>query len=375
MADQADRDERTEEPSARRLKDARERGQVPRSRELAGTAVLLAGAMTLWIAGDAVGRHLAGLMRGALQLRRAAVLDAGTMPDALAAATIAGLLALAPVLIVAFIAAVAAPAMIGGLVFSSTALAPDLARLDPLAGLRRIFSLQGLVELGKALGKFLVVGVAAALVVWSMMDRFVALGSMSAMRAIVEGTALLAVASLWLAAALGLIAVVDVPFQLWSHRRELRMTKHELKEELKETDGRPEVKARLRGLQQERARRRMILEVPRADVVVMNPTHYAVALRYEPERMRAPRVVAKGRDLFALEIRRIAEQHGVAVFTSPPLARALHASTRLGQEVPQGLYVAVAQVLTYVYQLRAAGAQAWRVRRPDPQVGAEFLRR
>ena len=375
MADQPDRDERTEQPSAKRLQDARERGQVPRSRELTGTAVLFAGAASLWLAGGAVSDGLATVMRGGLRVQREVLLDPVSMVDALAAATAGGLLALAPVLIVVLVAAVAAPAMIGGLVFSGAALVPDISRLDPLAGFRRIFSLQGLVELGKALGKFLVVGVAAALIVWSMMDRFVALGSMSPAPAISRGAGLLAVASLWLAAALGLIAVVDVPFQMWSHRRELRMTKHELKEEMKETDGRPEVKSRLRGLQQERARRRMILEVPKADVVVMNPTHYAVALRYQPERMRAPRVVAKGRDLFALEMRRVAEQHGVAVFTAPPLARALHASTRLGHEIPQGLYVAVAQVLTYVYQLRAVGGQTWKVRRPEPQVGAEFLAR
>ena len=176
------------------------------------------------------------------------------MLDALAVATVGGLLALAPVLAAALLAALAAPAMIGGLVFSSSSLVPDLARLDPLAGLRRIFSVQGIVELGKALGKFVVVGCAAAVIVWAFMDRFVSLGSMSAMPAIVEGARLLAFASVWLAAALGLIAVVDVPFQMWSHRRELRMTKHEVKEEMKETDGRPEVKARMRGLQQERAR-------------------------------------------------------------------------------------------------------------------------
>jgi flagellar biosynthesis protein FlhB len=341
MAEQADRDERTEQPSAKRLQEARERGQVPRSRELAGTALL----------------------------------QPESMLDALGAATLAGLLALAPVLAVSFVAALAAPAMIGGLVWSGEALALDFTRLDPIGGLRRIFSLQGLVELGKALAKFVVVGLVVCAIVWSMMDRFVALGGMSTIPAIAAGARLLAVAVLWLAAALAIIAVVDVPFQLWKHRYDLRMTKHEIKEEMKESDGRPEVKSRLRGLQMERSRRRMILEVPKADVVVMNPTHFAVALRYEAGKMRAPKVVAKGRDLIALEIRRIATQHGVAVFESPPLARALYAGTRLGREVPAGLYVAVAQVLTYVYQLRAAGGQAWRVRRPEPRVDTAFLAR
>lgn len=372
MAEQADRDERTEQPSAKRLQEARERGQVPRSRELAGTAVLLASAAALWFSGGMLGEGLADIMRDGLGLPRTLLLRPETMGEVLGHAVVAGLLALAPLLATAFVAALAAPAAIGGLVWSAEALALDLTRLDPIAGLQRIFSLQGLVELGKALAKFLVVGLVAAAIVWSMMDRFVALGGMSTAPAIVAAMRLLAIAIAWLAAALALIAVVDVPFQLWKHRHDLRMTKHEVKEEMKETDGRPEVKSRLRGLQMERSRRRMILEVPKADVVVMNPTHYAVALRYEPATMRAPKVVAKGRDLIALEIRRIATQHGVPVFEAAPLARALYASTRLGKEIPSGLYVAVAQVLTYVYQLRAAGHQGWRVQRPEPRVDTAF---
>lgn len=372
MAEQADRDERTEQPSAKRLQEARDRGQVPRSRELAGTAVLLASAAALWLSGGMLGEGMAEVMRDGLALPRALLLRPETMGEALGHATITGLLALAPLLATAFVAALAAPAVIGGLVWSTEALALDLTRLDPVAGLQRIFSVQGLVEFGKTLAKFLVVGLVAAAIVWSMMDHFVALGSMSTAPAIMASMRLLAIAVTWLAAALVLIAVVDVPFQLWKHRYDLRMTKHEVKEEMKETDGRPEVKSRLRGLQMERSRRRMILEVPKADVVVMNPTHYAVALRYEPATMRAPKVIAKGRDLIALEIRRIATQHGVPVFEAAPLARALYASTRLGKEIPSGLYVAVAQVLTYVYQLRAAGHQGWRVKRPEPRVDAAF---
>jgi flagellar biosynthetic protein FlhB len=174
-------------------------------------------------------------------------------------------------------------------------------------------------------------------------------------------------------AALVLVAAVDVPFQVWSHRRNLRMTRQELLDELKQTEGRPEVRSRVRAAQRELARRRMMQDVPRADVVVTNPTHYSVALRYEPGRMRAPRVLAKGRDLVALEIRRVAAEHGVPLFEAPPLARAIYATTEIGRDIPSGLYLAVAQVLTYVYQLRAARGDAARVRRPAPEVPAEFL--
>jgi flagellar biosynthetic protein FlhB len=375
MADESDRDQRTEQPTAKRLREAQERGQVPRSRELAGTAVLMASAATLWLAGSMTAGGLADVMRRGLTLTRAHTLRPELMTEALGDAVFAALLAIAPLLGVTLVAALVASALVGGLIFSGEALALNLSRLDPLAGLRRLFGVQGLVELGKALAKFVVVGGVAVILVWSMMERFVSLGSMSAAPAIVAAAQLLALDLLWLSAALVLVAAVDVPFQVWKHRFDLRMTKHEVKEELKETDGRPEVRSRIRGLQLERARRRMILEVPKADVVVMNPTHYAVALRYEPAKMRAPKVVAKGRDLLALEIRRIATQHGVAVFESPPLARALYASTKLDREIPSGLYVAVAQVLTYVYQLRAAGPDAARVRRPEPRVDASFAAR
>ncbi len=373
MAGQEDRDDKTEQPTPKRLLDARQKGQVPRSRELAGTAVMMVGAAAILLAGGHLAGGLERIMKSGLALPRAALEHPEAVLEATLAAGAQAGLAIAPIVGALVVVALFAPAVLGGWVLSSEAMTPDLKRLSPLAGLKRVFGVQGLVELGKALGKFLVVGSAAAAVVWWMLGDMIALGSMSAPAAIARGSWLLGLALLLMSASLIVIAAVDAPFQVWSHKRNLRMTRQEVREELKETEGRPEVKSRIRAAQRELARRRMMQEVPTADVVVTNPTHYSVALRYQAGRMRAPRVVAKGRDFVALEIRRIAREHGVPVFEAPPLARAIYATTELNREIPSALYLAVAQVLTYVYQVKTAGSDAWRIRRPEPQVDEEAL--
>lgn len=367
MAQGQDRDQRTEAPTPKRLQDARERGEVPRSRELTGAAVMLAGSVALLMLGSDMAGRLGAIMRGALS---AQVLDRNAPQPAEMFGQVlfdTGV-ALAPFLGAVMLAAVAAPALLGGWVVSGKALVPNAGRLNPVAGLGRMFGTTGLAELLKSLAKFLLVGGAAAAVIFWMFDDMMRLGAMSLEPAIRASARLLSTAGLVICLPLLVIAAADAPFQAWSHRRRLRMTRQELRDELKETDARPEVKSRLRAAQREIARRRMMQEVPAASVVITNPTHYAVALRYEATRMRAPRVVAKGRDLVALEIRRVARENGVPVFESPALARAIYASTPLYRDVPAGLYVAVAQVLAYVYQVSAAGAQGWRIRRPDPYV-------
>lgn len=373
MAEHADRDQRTEQPTPKRLQDARERGQVPRSRELAGTAVMVAGSATLLTAGGFLAGGLESVMRAALTVEPAELADPMAAVRGLTDAVVEAGLGMAPLVAVVVLVALVAPLATGGFVFSGQALGPDLRRLDPIAGLKRVFGLQGLAELAKALAKFVVVGGSAAAVVWWLLPDMMRLSDMPTGRALGEAVRLLGLAGLLMSAALVLVAAVDVPFQIWSHKRNLRMTRQELLDELKQTEGRPEVRSRVRAAQRELARRRMMQDVPRADVVVTNPTHYAVALKYEPGRWRAPRVLAKGRDLVALEIRRVAREHGVPLFEAPPLARAIYATTELGREIPSGLYLAVAQVLTYVYQLRAARGDASRVRRPSPEVPAEFL--
>jgi flagellar biosynthetic protein FlhB len=352
MADNETHDhDRTEQPSAKRLDDARARGQVPRSRELAATSVVIAGALALLIGRDYYATSLARLFGQGLSLPRAALLDPRTLQGALIDGLVLGLQLLLPVAVATVGAAVLGTLALGGWAFSTEALTPDFARLNPVTGLRRLVSLNGLIELLKALAKFALVAVIATVLLWRLGGDLLGLGTLTRDAAISRSAWLAGLALAGLAASLVLIAAVDVPFQFWHHRRQLRMTKQEARDELKETEGRPEVRSRIRALQRSIATRRMMADVPKADVVAMNPTHYAVALKYEAGKMKAPRVVARGADLIALQIRRIAEAHDVPIFEHPQFARALYFTSEVGKEISPRLYVAVAQVLTYIYQL------------------------
>jgi flagellar biosynthetic protein FlhB len=349
-----DRDQRTEQATPKRIEDARRRGEVPRSRDLTSAAVLLAAGAGLYALGGVAGGQLAAMMRDAFTFTRAEALDEAVPAIAFGRAVGEALLICAPLLGLMLVAALLAPLSIGGWNFSSEALAPKWERLDPVAGIRRIFSLVGLFELAKSLARFAVVGGTGALVLWIQSDELLALGREPLALAIGHAMGLAGMALIALAGSMVLIAAVDAPFALWQHRRSLRMTRQEVRDELRENEGNPEVRGKIRARQQALARSRMMQEVPRADVVVTNPTHYAVALRYDESRSRAPVVVAKGRDLVAARIRAVAAEHGVPLLEAPPLARALHAACELGEEIPARLYAAVAQVLAYVYQLRAA---------------------
>lgn len=351
---ETDREDRSEKPTPKRLEEARRKGQVPRSRDLTAAAVMLVAGAGLLLLGKGLGGQMAGMMKGALSLQVGSLADTTGLTRALSQAALTALMAVAPVMALTFAAALAAPLSLGGWAFSSTALTPDFNRLNPVNGLSRLFSIRAWVELGKSLGKFLVVGGAGALVLWLDKDALMGLGQEHIGAAIAHAISLTGKALLALTGALVLIAAVDVPFQLWQHKRDLMMTKDEVRRELKESEGSPEVKGRIRQLQREQAQRRMMQEIPTADVVVVNPTHFAVALRYDEKRNRAPVVVAKGVDLIAARIREVATAHGVPIFEAPPLARALYRTVELGHEIPSQLYVAVAQVLTYVFQLRAA---------------------
>ena len=312
-------------------------------------------------------------MASGLALGKLTALDPADLPRSLGRSIGLGLELLAPLMVVLAVAAVLGTLALGGWVFSVQAVAPKLEKLNPFTGIKRVFGLNGLVELAKALGKFLVVAVAASALLWQLAPEFVALGKLTAQGALERAGWLATVCFLGFAGALTLIAAADVPFQFWHYRRQLRMTRQEVKDEQKETEGQPELRSRIRSQQQQIASQRMMLEVPKADVIATNPSHYAVALRYDAERMRAPRVVAKGADLLALAIRRVGEAHGVPIFEHPPLARALFQSTRLGQEISPRLYVAVAQVLTYIYQLRAHGGDVRAPRQPDIEIDPDLL--
>jgi flagellar biosynthesis protein FlhB len=365
--------ERTEEPSQKRLQDARERGQVPRSRELSNFATMIGGSAALVAIGGSLAGRLSQMMRRSLVIDPQSLRDPDSMLSALGQASLSALTVLLPIFGVLIGLVLLASLVLGGWNFSPQAMAPDFTRLSPLAGLKRLFGLRGASELGKALLKCAVVGgVCAAIVSWTFRD-VLALAHMAPRAAIGRGVELVSWSFVWLCGSLALVAIVDVPLQLYQFKLALRMTRQELRDEAKESDGRPETKQRIRQMQQTLARRRMMHKVPTADVVIVNPTHFAVALKYDPQKMRAPQVLAKGVDLVAQNIRRIAEEHRVPVFESPKLARALYRSTDLNKEIPAGLYVAVAQVLSYIFRVRSLNPTiAARVARPDPQVSGEF---
>jgi flagellar biosynthetic protein FlhB len=365
--------ERTEEPSQKRLQDARERGQVPRSRELSNFATMIGGSAALVAIGGSLAGRLSQMMRRSLVVDPQSLRDPDSMLSALGQASLSALTVLLPIFGVLIGLVLLASLALGGWNFSPQAMAPDFTRLSPLAGLKRLFGLRGASELGKALLKCAVVGgVCAAIVSWTFRD-VLALAHMAPRAAIGRGVELVSWSFVWLCGSLALVAIVDVPLQLYQFKLALRMTRQELRDEAKESDGRPETKQRIRQMQQTLARRRMMHKVPTADVVIVNPTHFAVALKYDPQKMRAPRVLAKGVDLVAQNIRRIAEEHRVPVFESPKLARALYRSTDLNKEIPAGLYVAVAQVLSYIFRVRSLNPTiAARVARPNPQVSGEF---
>ncbi len=358
MAENEGGQERTEEPTAKRLREAREKGQVPRSRELNTFAVLVVGATCLLAFGDHLGAGLNDLMVDALQLDRELVFEKGLLLRHLEQLVSRVLLLLSPLFVAVTVVALLAPILIGGANFSTQALAPKFSKLNPITGLKRVFSVQGLMELVKALGKFFLVTIIAGMAMIGFWGRLLALGEQAVENAIIETGRMAAWIFLIAAFALLLVVVIDVPFQLWNHRKQLKMTLQEVKDELKDTDGKPEVKGRIRQLQQEMARRRMMAEVPKADVVITNPTHFAVAIAYEAATMQAPRLLAKGADEVAAAIRELAETHRIRLVVAPRVARAIYYTTEIGQEIPAGLFVAVARILAYVYQLE----------RQDPEI-------
>ena len=357
MAENHDGQEKSFEPSARRLDEARRRGQVPRSRELNTVAVTLAGVAAIVLLGDRVMQDLRGLVVEHFALSRADVFDPAAVLRHLGDALTASLLILAPFFAVTVAAAVLASVALGGVQVSTEALRFDLGKLSPLQGMKRILSLHGLAELVKALAKFVFLGGVAALLVWTEFEHFVRLATMEVDAALAETADLLGWTTLVVASSAIVLAMVDVPFQLWDYKRQLKMTQQEVRDELKDTEGRPEVRSRIRQLQREVARRRMMEEVPKADVIVTNPTHYAVALRYDAGRMQAPVLVAKGTELVAANIRKVGQAHAVPVVEAPALARSLYFNVELGDPIPAGLYLAVAKLLAYVFQLRTVRQQ------------------
>lgn len=345
--------ERTEQATPKRLREAREKGQIPRSKELNNMALLMASGGGFLLMGDSILGGLKELLQSGLSIKHAQNIDAYSMVQILGDTALHSLFIVAPLFVLLVVVILMTPALLGGWSFSMKAVSFKLEKLDPVKGMGRIFSWRGLMELSKVLAKFLLVASISAGVIWSVIDELLGLGDEPVAAAITHVANICGWSFIACSSGLIVIALIDVPFQLWQHSKQLKMTKQEIKDEYKETDGRPEVKSRIRSLQQEISQRRMMEAVPEADVVITNPTHFAVALSYDQFSMKAPVVVARGADLVAANIRTVAKQNNVVIVEAPPLARALFASTELDQEIPAGLYVAVATVLTYVYQLQA----------------------
>lgn len=353
MAENQDGQEKSQEPTAKRLNDARKKGQVARSRELNTMAMTLVGGAAIMAMAPQFADSLHTLFVEQFSLERADIFDPNAMLAHLVKAIGDALLMLAPFFVVMIVVALLSSVALGGFNVSFEAMQPKLSKLDPIKGLKRVFSAKGLMELLKSVGKFMLVGAATVALLYVWAGDLVRLGDLALEQALVEGMRMVGWSALLLSSTLILMALIDVPFQLWQHKRDLKMTQQEVRDELKETEGRPEVKGRIRQMQREMAQRRMMQEVPKADVVVTNPTHYAVALRYDPERMNAPVVVAKGKDLVAANIREVAAAHEVPLVEAAVLARAIYFNTELGQPIPAALFLAVAQLLAYVFQLRA----------------------
>ena len=352
MAEESDL-EKTEPASPRKLEQAREQGDVPRSRELATCTLLLGASAAFWFTGDNMVAELNRMLASGLSFDRELAFDMQLLLTRTATSIVKLLIAFAPAALILMVVALVSPMLIGGWLFSAQALQPDFGRMNPFKGLGNMVSTRSAVELGKAIAKTILVGAIAWMVIKYEIDAVLAL-SVEPLR---SGSAhlghLLLVSFVFIVSGLILIAAIDAPYQMWQHAKKLMMSRQDVRQEAKESDGNPEIKAKIRQQQREMARRRMMSEVPTADVVVTNPTHYAVALKYSENGMRAPQVVAKGADEVAAKIRELAIENNVVILEAPPLARALFRHAELGDEIPEALYIAVAEVLAYVFQLRA----------------------
>ena len=352
MADSNTGQERTEEATPKRLQESREKGQVARSRELSTMSLLLASAVGFLMFGDRLVVDMMSIMRESFTASRMDLMNTNNLLLFLEDSIADALIALIPFFVIVMLAAFFSPMALSGWSFSTKALAFKWDKLDPIKGVGRVFSVKGLMELIKALAKFVLVMTIAVLLLWNQSELYILLGVKSIEPAIAQAGSLLMWAFILLSCATILIAVIDVPFQLWDHAKQLKMTRQEVKDEYKQTEGNPEMKRKVREAQMAMAEKRMMEEVPKADVIITNPTHYAVAIKYDQLKMGAPVVVAKGKDLVAAKIRSLAYSNNIPLLEAPPLSRALFHSTELNDEVPAGLYLAVAQVLAYVYQLR-----------------------
>lgn len=375
MAEEQDSaQERSQEPTQKKLDESRKKGQVARSRELNTSVMLLSSAVAIFVFGEYSATSLMEILRNDFQIERASIFDTNAILRMFEYSVLSGLKLMMPIFLLLIVASFFGPLVVGGWACSGDGFKPKLSRLSVLKGFQRMFGLQGLVELSKAVGKLLLMGVGSVMLFRALDEQYLGLGAMQPKQGIVTAVGLMALVFFVLSSVTIIIALLDVPYQKFSHNQKLRMTHQEIKEEAKESQGNPEMRQKLRQLQKETSNRQMLVAVKTSDVVIVNPTHYAVALTYEAGSDDAPVVVARGVDHMAMHIRTNANQHGIPIYEAPVLSRALYNHVKLNEHIPMDLYMAVAQVLSYVYQLRKykAGEGAAPVRPENLPVAASF---
>ena len=352
MADDAG--DKTEEPTGKRLADARKKGQIPRSKELNTFVALMTASVMMMFVGGSIATGLKKIMQQQFQLTRDVIFDSASPVIFFEQVLLDGLFLIIPIVIPLMIVALLTPIMMGGWNFSTESMSPKFSKMNPISGLKRMVGVQGLVELLKSIIKIALVFFVAGSLFKINLDQYLGLSTLSLESSIAKAVDLIGFALLILSSTLIVIVAIDVPYQLWNTKKQLKMTKQEVKDEAKQQEGNPEIKGQIRRKQTELAQQRMMEEVPKADVIVTNPSHFAVALKYDAQGSGAPVLVAKGVDLIAAQIRNSALGADVPLVAAPPLARALFYSTELNEEIPSGLFLAVAQILAYVFQLKAA---------------------
>jgi flagellar biosynthetic protein FlhB len=350
MAD-SDSGEKTEEPTAKKISDARKKGQIARSKDLGTMFVLVGSAVAMMLVGGMLAESLSIIMTRTFTLTRDEVMDIHALYNVLRGTVGHLVTPLVWIFFIIMFAAFVGNTMLGGMSFSAEAMAPKLSKMSPLAGFKRMFGIKALVELVKSLLKFFVVFIVAYLLLSSLFSEILGLSLEAIPLNFEHAVTMLQWMFLVLALSIGIIAAIDAPYQTWDHTRQLKMTKQEIKDEMKNSEGSPEIKSRIRRAQYEMSQRRMMQEVPNSDVVITNPTHYAVALKYDLQKGGAPMLVAKGIDQMAIHIRTIAKENDVEIIASPALARSLYYCAEANEEIPEELFAAVAQVLAFIFQL------------------------
>ena len=371
MAEESGQD-KTEEPTAQRLSKAREDGQIARSQELPPAAMMVVATLFFTMMGQYLFTKMGGLFKAQLTFEPRAIDTAELLPAIFGNAMVDGFLIVLPLMAVLYVIAVLSTTLAGGFIFSPHLALPKFSKLNPMSGLARIFGMDALINLGKALAKFLVVGAILLMSVMNNLNDLTNISQMDLGEAIKVSGTIIVDACFWLSLGLVLVALVDVPLQRHQLNKKLKMTKQEVRDEMKNSEGSPEVKGQIRRRQREILENKMMGKVKDADVVITNPTHFAVALSYDPTGDGAPLLVAKGEDGLAARIREEAKEHGVYLFEAPLLARALYFTTKLDHPIPEALYHAVAQVIAYVFSLNQSYGRGHEVVKPTPSIPDEM---